>query len=747
MSIALNRFDDLEDTDLLACTDTDGITYKVTGAQFKALFEEEVEETEPLTLVEDPTIIVNNTTFTVGTDSVVTGGKPSYTYKNEWLGAKLVESSNQYKSYTVGINNKGQAVLPTSTIATTPKPVSKHYYTVNSGVTWNQVPSDFGAKGEVAWNEEEQCFVCGYLGEGYDTSKEGPRLVYPRSPEKNKYLHLETPRDLGDGGLERFYGVRAHPTLPNTYTVATSSPDAVNSATIVMFEIDFEAGTATYIQALGPTRINTSYGRGHGEYNGIGYFVQAENFFANTGKVYLNEEGLFSTDQRKWIRHSFTYHDWAEVCFIQDTIYVSKVSGVNSIVYEFDGSSFAKIVEGEFWRQIGDYVYKASKTSVFRSSSIDGSNELLATFDQASSNPTFIDFAGGDLAVVFNDGSVKFSDNGTVLQEGDSITSTEAVTLKQKVTDQKGEFVVGSATAEPAFDETPFTVSNPHQWVSSVNAGVEQNVEVSFYPVVFEGGHPISSYNRYQITAVTDEGTTLYNISYDNTRTRRAFQIKGNPGETFTITYTATSNDNSLEVVTDPVEILAARPWKNFDGGVFHIRGVSDTNETINLGDTSLTVYVIENDQVTKQPTGTNLVRVSKTREAVVCARNGTSSVFANNFKEFVFAEYTDISRTNTLNRLCFNCTNFNDPSIGDWDVGHITNMNQTFSGCYAFNQDLRRWNVQNVTNMGYMFQDAFEYNQDLSDWCVYRFLEEPDGFSVGAINWDLPKPPWGVSC
>jgi surface protein len=34
MTIDLDRFDAIEDTDLLACTDTDGVTYKVTGAQF-----------------------------------------------------------------------------------------------------------------------------------------------------------------------------------------------------------------------------------------------------------------------------------------------------------------------------------------------------------------------------------------------------------------------------------------------------------------------------------------------------------------------------------------------------------------------------------------------------------------------------------------------------------------------------------------------------------------------------------------
>ena len=38
MTIPLNRFDALEDTDLLACTDTNGVTYNVTGAQFMDLF-------------------------------------------------------------------------------------------------------------------------------------------------------------------------------------------------------------------------------------------------------------------------------------------------------------------------------------------------------------------------------------------------------------------------------------------------------------------------------------------------------------------------------------------------------------------------------------------------------------------------------------------------------------------------------------------------------------------------------------
>jgi surface protein len=378
-------------------------------------------------------------------------------------------------------------------------------------------------------------------------------------------------------------------------------------------------------------------------------------------------------------------------------------------------------------------------------SCIDGSVKQIATYDQASSNPTFLDYAGGDLAVVFNNGSVKFSDNGTVVGTDDSITSTEAVTLKQTVTDQNGEFVVGSATAEPAYVETPFTVSSPHRWLSSINSGVEQNEDVSFYPVVFEGGHPLSNYNRYQINAVTDEGTVLYNGVYDNSGSRKKFKVK-KPGETFRVTYTATCNDYSLEVVTDPVNIIHEKPWKGWPGGVFHIRGVTDNNKIINLGDISLTVYMIENNQVQALSGGVTQIQISKTREAVVCAYAQTSGIFSNNNNEFVFGEFTDISRTNTLNRLLFNCSAFNDPSIASWSVNNITNMNQMFGGCSAFNQDITRWDVQNVSNMNYMFQDCSSFNQDLSNWCVYRFTEEPDGFSSGTDSWSLPKPPWG-SC
>ena len=39
MTIELDKFDALEDTDLLACTDTNGVTYKVTGAQFIEMLE------------------------------------------------------------------------------------------------------------------------------------------------------------------------------------------------------------------------------------------------------------------------------------------------------------------------------------------------------------------------------------------------------------------------------------------------------------------------------------------------------------------------------------------------------------------------------------------------------------------------------------------------------------------------------------------------------------------------------------
>ncbi|MBR6611821.1 MAG: BspA family leucine-rich repeat surface protein, partial [Campylobacter sp.] len=44
---------------------------------------------------------------------------------------------------------------------------------------------------------------------------------------------------------------------------------------------------------------------------------------------------------------------------------------------------------------------------------------------------------------------------------------------------------------------------------------------------------------------------------------------------------------------------------------------------------------------------------------------------------------------------------------IEEWDVSHVTDMNNMFQSATSFNQPLDNWDVSNVTNMSGMFVDA----------------------------------------
>ena len=37
---------------------------------------------------------------------------------------------------------------------------------------------------------------------------------------------------------------------------------------------------------------------------------------------------------------------------------------------------------------------------------------------------------------------------------------------------------------------------------------------------------------------------------------------------------------------------------------------------------------------------------------------------------------------------------------LSDWDVGHVTNMNNMVNGARSFNGDLSKWNARKVTRM-----------------------------------------------
>ena len=65
-----------------------------------------------------------------------------------------------------------------------------------------------------------------------------------------------------------------------------------------------------------------------------------------------------------------------------------------------------------------------------------------------------------------------------------------------------------------------------------------------------------------------------------------------------------------------------------------------------------------------------------------------------------------DVSAVTDMEDLFRNCAAFNQP-LGAWRVDRVTNMAGMFAGAAAFDQPLGAWKVDQVTNMGGMFAGA----------------------------------------
>jgi hypothetical protein len=92
---------------------------------------------------------------------------------------------------------------------------------------------------------------------------------------------------------------------------------------------------------------------------------------------------------------------------------------------------------------------------------------------------------------------------------------------------------------------------------------------------------------------------------------------------------------------------------------------------------------------------------------------------------EITASDTPDLSGTSSLSYAFYGATNFtSSPSIGDWDVSRVTDMDFMFCGTAAF-------------------------NQDLSAWCVSNFTDEPSFFDAGTPLENNPEnhPDWGASC
>lgn len=81
------------------------------------------------------------------------------------------------------------------------------------------------------------------------------------------------------------------------------------------------------------------------------------------------------------------------------------------------------------------------------------------------------------------------------------------------------------------------------------------------------------------------------------------------------------------------------------------------------------------------------------------------------------------------------------DQPLDNWDVSAVTNMYGMFAEAHAFNQPIDSWDVSQVITMGQMFAEARAFNQPLDDWNVSNVLDmEYLFYNAGAFNQSLGK-------
>lgn len=110
----------------------------------------------------------------------------------------------------------------------------------------------------------------------------------------------------------------------------------------------------------------------------------------------------------------------------------------------------------------------------------------------------------------------------------------------------------------------------------------------------------------------------------------------------------------------------------------------------------------------------------------------------------------TDIPRLSAVTDLSFmftNCSNLiGNPTINNWNVSSVTNLQSTFQGCFLFNQPIGDWNTSNVINMGALFLMAKIFNQPIGNWNTSKVetmtatFNNAREFNQPIGSWDLSK-------
>jgi len=90
---------------------------------------------------------------------------------------------------------------------------------------------------------------------------------------------------------------------------------------------------------------------------------------------------------------------------------------------------------------------------------------------------------------------------------------------------------------------------------------------------------------------------------------------------------------------------------------------------------------------------------------------NGRRNQLPQQLKGIPIGEW-DVFHVTNMDNLFKNMTTFNEQL--NWDVSNVTSMHNMFVGATNFNKPLN-WNVSNVTNMAGMFYQTRSFNSPLT--------------------------------
>lgn len=122
---------------------------------------------------------------------------------------------------------------------------------------------------------------------------------------------------------------------------------------------------------------------------------------------------------------------------------------------------------------------------------------------------------------------------------------------------------------------------------------------------------------------------------------------------------------------------------------------------------------------------------------------------------EVTATDVPNLRGTSTLQGAFAYCRNLRKiPSMNEWDVSSVTNMEGMFKRTVHFDEEIGNWDVSSVENMAEMFLGARHFNRDIGSWDVSSVedmsmmfsmrtegegrVSGTDSFAQGITNWDV---------